>query len=337
MSDMSYWLPLVWAIILGIAVVAYVILDGFDLGLGILFPFAESEEQHDIMMNTVAPFWDGNETWLVMGGVGLLVAFPLAYSIIMPALYLPIIIMLLALVFRGVAFEYRWVAKPSHTVWDAAFAGGSIVATLMQGIVLGGILQGIPVENNAFAGGALDWLRPFPIFIGLALLAGYALLGATWLLVRTEGELADRSRAQAKVLLPVILIAMAVVSLWTPLATEHVAEVWFAWPNILYLSPVPLLTALAAFLCWRGLVTGKELSPFLWAIALFVLGFAGLAISNLPYLVPTSVTLWEAAAPPESQIFILVGTLILLPMILGYTIFNYWTFRGKVRAGEGYH
>lgn len=337
MSDMSYWLPLVWTIILGIAVVAYVILDGFDLGLGILFPFAESEEQHDIMMNTVAPFWDGNETWLVMGGVGLLVAFPLAYSIIMPALYLPIIIMLLALVFRGVAFEYRWVAKPSHTIWDAAFAGGSIVATLMQGIVLGGILQGIPVENNAFAGDAFDWLRPFPIFVGVALLAGYALLGATWLLVRTEGELADRSRAQATVLLPVVLVAMAIISLWTPLAIEHVAKVWFSWPNILYLSPVPLLAALAAFLCWRGLVTGQELTPFLSTIALFLLGFAGLAISNLPYLVPTSVTLWEAAAPPESQIFILVGTLILLPMILGYTIFNYWTFRGKVRAGEGYH
>jgi cytochrome d ubiquinol oxidase subunit II len=198
-------------------------------------------------------------------------------------------------------------------------------------------LQGIPVANNAFAGGAFDWLRPFPIFIGLALIPGYALLGATWLLLRTEGELADRSRAQAKGLLLVVLVAMAIVSLWTPLTSDYIAERWFSWPNILYLSPVPLLTALAAYLCWRGLETGKELTPFLSTIALFLLGFAGLAISNLPYLVPTTVTLWEAAAPPESQIFILVGTLILLPLILGYTIFNYWTFRGKVRPGEGYH
>ncbi|WP_287958545.1 cytochrome d ubiquinol oxidase subunit II [Filomicrobium sp.] len=338
MDDMTYWLPVVWAAILVVAVAAYVILDGFDLGLGILFPFYKTEEHRDVMMNTVAPFWDGNETWLVLGGVGVLVAFPMAYAIIMPAVYLPIIIMLLALIFRGVAFEFRWVAKPDHhSVWDVAFAGGSIVATFAQGVVLGGILQGITVENNAFAGGALDWLRPFPIFIGLALIAGYALLGATWLLMRTEGEVASRAREQAKALLPIVLVAMGIVSLWTPLATEHVAEVWFSWPNILYLSPVPILTAFAAWICWRSLVTGDELTPFIATIALFMLGLIGLGISNIPYLVPPSITFWQAAAPPESQIFTLVGVMIMLPLILGYTIFNYWTFRGKVRPGEGYH
>lgn len=338
MGDETYWLPLVWASILVVAVIAYVILDGFDLGLGILFPFASSEAERDVMMNTVAPFWDGNETWLVLGGVGLLVAFPLAYAIIMPALYLPVIIMLLALIFRGVAFEFRWVAKPDHhSVWDVAFAGGSIVAAFMQGVVLGGILQGIRVENNAYAGGPFDWLQPFPLFTGLALVAGYALLGATWLLLRTEGAIAERARAQAKVLLVVVLVAMAAVSLWTPLVSEHVFERWFSWPNILYLAPVPIVTALAALACWRGLVSGHEATPFLAAIALFLMGFIGLVISNIPYLVPTSVTVWQAAASPSSQLFSLIGTVIMLPLVLGYTIFIYWSFWGKVRPGEGYH
>ena len=337
MTEIEYWLPLVWAGILVVAVALYVILDGFDLGIGILFPFAESEEEHDTMMNSIAPFWDGNETWLVMGGVGLLVAFPLAYAIIMPAVYLPVIIMLLALVFRGVAFEYRFVAKPHHEKWDMAFAGGSIVATFMQGVILGSILQGIKVENNAFAGGAFDWLTPFAIFVGLALVAGYALLGSTWLLFRTEGPIAARAREHAKILLLVLLAAMVIVSIWTPLASEYTRQRWFSWPNILFLAPIPLVTALVAYMAWRGIVRGYEIVPFISTIVIFLLGLAGLAISNVPYLVPNSVTIWQAAAPPESQIFILIGTLILLPMIIGYTVFTYWSFRGKVRPGEGYH
>lgn len=335
--DWAYWLPVIWVGILGAAVVLYVILDGFDLGLGILFPFKPREEDRDVMMNTVAPFWDGNETWLVMGGGGLLVAFPLAYAIIMPALYLPIIIMLLALVFRGVAFEFRWVAKPNHQFWDLAFTGGSIVASFMQGVILGGLIQEITVEDNAFAGGTFDWLAPFPLFVGCAVVIGYALLGATWLIYKTEGEIAVQARERAKMLLPIVLVAMAIVSLWTPLAMERIYDRWFSWPNILYLSPIPILTAIAAFTCWQGLQRGKELSPFLAAICLFLLGLAGLAISNLPYLVPPSITIWQAAAPVSSQLFMLVGTLILLPAVLFYTAFTYWTFRGKVRPGEGYH
>jgi cytochrome d ubiquinol oxidase subunit II len=327
----------VWAGLLGTAVALYVLLDGFDLGIGILFPLSPEEEQRDQMMNSVAPFWDGNETWLILGGGGLLVAFPLAYSIIMPALYLPVVIMLLALVFRGVAFEFRWVAKPRHTLWDAAFSGGSIVAALMQGVILGGLLQGIVVVNGAYAGGSFDWLAPFPLFTGLATVAGYALLGAAWLVMKTEGEVAERARGHARMLLLVLLLAMAVVSVWTPLMFPRIWERWFAWPNILYLSPVPLLTAIAFALCWRGLETRHDTMPFLSAVALFLLGFVGLAISNLPYLVPPSVTIWQAAAHPSSQMFMLVGTLVLLPIILGYTAFVYWTFRGKVRPGEGYH
>jgi cytochrome d ubiquinol oxidase subunit II len=337
MDAINTWLPLVWAATLGAAVALYVILDGFDLGLGILFPVTPAEGDRDVMMNTVAPFWDGNETWLILGGGGLFVAFPLAYGIIMPALYLPVIVMLLALVFRGVAFEFRWVAKPKHALWDQAFAWGSIVATFMQGVILGGLLQGIPVANNAFAGGSFDWLAPFPLFTGLSLVAGYALLGATWLVMKTEGAIAATARARAKVLLGLVLVSMVVISLWTPIAVERIMLRWFSLPNFILLAPIPLLTALAAFICWRGLERGDEVAPFLAAIALFLLGFLGLVVSNAPYMVPPSVTVWQAAAPPSSQIFMLVGVLVMLPVILGYTVFVYWTFRGKVREGEGYH
>lgn len=337
MEAISFWLPVVWAALIGAAVALYVVLDGFDLGIGILFPFEPSEKRRDVMMNSVAPFWDGNETWLILGGGGLLVAFPLAYAVILPGLYLPVIIMLLGLVFRGVAFEFRWAAKPSHRLWDNAFAWGSIVATFMQGVVLGGFLQGIVVENRAFAGGPLDWFAPFPLFSGLALLAGYALLGATWLVMKTEGKLAEQARGWGKRLLILVILFMAIISVWTPLAFERIAERWFGWPNLLYLSPVPLLTAACAAACWYGLSAKRDVLPFVAAIGMFLLGYAGLAISNWPYLVPPSLTIWETAAVPESQIFTLIGVLIMLPIILGYTAFVYWTFRGKVREGEGYH
>ncbi|MEW5919063.1 MAG: cytochrome d ubiquinol oxidase subunit II, partial [Gemmatimonadota bacterium] len=265
------------------------------------------------------------------------VAFPKAYAIIMSGLYLPVIVMLLALVFRGVAFEFRWVAKPNHALWDMAFAGGSIIATFAQGVVLGGLLQELSVTNGAFSGGALDWLTPFSLFCGAALVAGYALLGATWLIFKCEGDLNAWARRKARIALIAVIVAAAVISLWTPLQIPRIAERWFSWPNLLLLSPVPLLTALAAWGCWRGLEAEKPLQPFASAIALFLLGLLGLVISNVPYLVPASVTVWEAAAAPSSQMFMLVGTLLMLPVILGYTVFVYWTFRGKVRAGEGYH
>jgi cytochrome d ubiquinol oxidase subunit II len=337
MDAIIYWLPIVWVVLLGTAVMLYVVLDGFDLGLGILFPLVPEEERRDVMMNSVAPFWDGNETWLILGGGGLLVAFPKAYAIIMPALYLPVIVMLLALVFRGVAFEFRWVAKPKHELWDRAFAWGSIVAAFMQGVILGSLLQGIEVKDGTFAGGALDWLRPFPMFVGLSVVAGCALLGTTWLIMKTEGGIAAMARLLAPRLLMVVLVAMAVVSLWTPIMIPRISDRWFSMPNLLYLSPVPVLTAVAAYVCWRGLGGRSDAVPFLAAISMFLLGFLGLVISNVPYLVPPSMTVWQAAAAPSSQLFMLVGTLLMLPVILGYTVFVYWTFRGKVRIGEGYH
>ncbi|HVT56136.1 MAG TPA: cytochrome d ubiquinol oxidase subunit II [Xanthobacteraceae bacterium] len=335
---MEWYLSLIWASVLGIAVAMYVVLDGFDLGLGILFPFTKSEGERDQMMNSVAPFWDGNETWLVLGGGGMLVAFPKAYAILMPAFYLPVIFMLLGLIFRGVAFEFRWIARTSKGFWNFAFAGGSTLAGFAQGVILGTLVQGVSVENGAYAGGAFDWLTPFSILCGCAVVVGYALLGATWLLIKTEGSVAALARAHAKYLFVLVVLFMAVVSLWTPLAFPRIAERWFSLPNFLFFSPVPIVTALVVYLGWRSLENPRyEILPFLCAIALFFLGYTGLVISNFPYLVPPSLTVWDTSAAPSSQIFMLLGTLFMLPIILGYTGFVYWIFRGKVKEGEGYH
>jgi len=334
---MESYLPVIWAAIIGLAVAMYVILDGFDLGTGILFPFAATERERDQMMNSIAPFWDGNETWLVLGGAGMMVAFPLAYSIILPALYLPVILMLLALVFRGVAFEFRWMGVTSQRHWSFAFVAGSTLAVFCQGLILGGLIQGIKVENDAFAGSAFDWATPFAVLCGLGLLAGYGLLGATWLIMKTEGSVAKRARIEAKLLLLAVLAFMAIVSVWTPVAFERIAVRWFSLPNILFFWWVPAATALVVFAAWRWLEAGREVLPFLATIALFLLGYLGLMISNFPYLVPPSLSIWQTAAAPATQIFMLMGTLVILPIILGYMIFVYWTFRGKLREGEGYH
>lgn len=331
----SELLPLVWALIVGITVALYVVLDGFDLGIGILYPFFLSETDRDRMMDSIAPYWDGNETWLVLGGGGLWVAFPLAYAIILPALYMPLILMLLALIFRGVAFEFRSVAKPFHSIWDVSFAAGSTLAAFFQGVVLGGLLQGIRVENSAFAGGAIDWLSPFSVMCGCALVVGYALLGATWLIMKTGGDLCERARQTAMPLLFGMLGFIALVSIWTPLEFPRIAARWFSLPNFFMLLPLPAATAFTAWLCWYGLRHRKTAQPFISVIMLFLLSYIGLVISNVPYLVPPSITVWQAASTPATQTFMLVGTVILLPIILGYTAFVFWLFRGKVN--EGYH
>jgi cytochrome d ubiquinol oxidase subunit II len=333
---MEFSLPVIWAGLIGTAVALYVVLDGFDLGVGILFPFARNERERDQMMRSIAPFWDGNETWLVLGGGGLWVAFPQAYAIIMPALYIPVIVMLLALIFRGVSFEFRTVSR-SKTWLNVAFASGSTIAAFSQGVVLGGLIQGIQVRDGQFAGGPLDWATPFAFLCGAALIAGYGLLGATWLNMKTTGPVAERARGQAKILLLAVLAFMAAVSLWTPLTEPRIAERWFSLPNFYYLWPVPAVTALLAFGLWRWISKGTDVLPFFAAIGLFLLGYLGLVISNFPYLVPPALTVWDTAAAPESQMFMLIGTLALLPIVLGYIAFVYWLFRGKVREGESYH
>jgi cytochrome d ubiquinol oxidase subunit II len=334
---LEFYLPVIWAVLIAAAVAFYVILDGFDLGIGILFPTARKEPERDQMMNSVAPFWDGNETWLVLGGGGLWVAFPQAYAVIMPAMYLPVIVMLLALIFRGVSFEFRAVSKPNHRLWDVAFFAGSTIAAFAQGVILGALIQGVTVVDGRFGGGAFDWATPFALVCGLGLVAGYALLGADWLIAKTEGAVQERARGQARVLLLAVLAFMAIVSLWTPLGFDRIAERWFGTPQIWFLWPVPIVTAALGWYVWTAVGRQHDFAPFVGTIGLFVLGFLGLAISTFPYLVPPTLTVWDTAAVPDSQIVTLIGVAIMLPIILGYFAFVFWTFRGKVTAGEGYH
>lgn len=328
---------LIWAGLIAFAVMAYVMLDGFDLGVGILFPFVRDEANRDRMVNAIAPVWDGNETWLVLGGGGLFAVFPLAYSIIMPALYAPIITMLLALVFRGVAFEFRWKSQSHRYLWDLAFWMGSLVATFAQGMALGGLVQGIPVNGRAYAGGWWDWLSPFSMMTGLALVIGYALLGSTWLVLKTEDDLQKKAVSFARISGVLLLVMIVVASLWTPFLHEHFKAKWFAWPAMLFVAPVPVLVLIAAAYLFRGLAKQAPLTPYLAANALFFLSYVGLVISFFPYIVPSSVTLWDAAAPDNSLRFLLTGAVVLLPIILAYTGYAYWVFRGKVRETSAYH
>ncbi|ABP79482.1 cytochrome d ubiquinol oxidase subunit II [Streptococcus pneumoniae] len=331
-------LSLIWAVIIIFGIMMYVVMDGFDLGVGILFPFVQDTSDRDVMMNTVAPIWDGNETWLVLGGAGLFAAFPLAYSVVLSALYLPIIFMLMGLIFRGVAFEFRFKAsKQRQHIWDKAFIGGSLAATFFQGVVLGAFISGLPVEGRAYAGGAFDWLTPFSLFCGLALIVAYALLGCTWLMMRTAGELQRRMHDIGIPLVWAVLAVTGIVSLWTPLTHPDIAERWFSMPNLLYFMPVPVLVLLCAFGLLRSIQRYANYTPFLLTLALIFLGYSGLGISLWPNIIPPSVTIWEAAAPPQSQGFTLVGALLILPLILMYTAWSYYVFRGKVSAEDGYH
>ncbi len=330
-------LAFIWAGLIAFAVLTYVVLDGFDLGLGILFPFAKSDRDRDLMMNSVAPVWDGNETWLVLGGGGLFAVFPLAYAIVMPALYIPIIVMLLALVFRGVSFEYRWRTKRWKGVWDFAFFGGSLIAAFSQGIALGALVQGIEVVDRAYAGGWFDWLTPFSVLTGIAVVVGYALLGATWIVLKTDGSLEIQMRRYAFVLGIATLVLISIVSLFTPFQDPIYFERWFNLPGSLWTMIVPVIMFGLVWTFFRGLNDRRSLSPFLSALGFFVVSFVGIGISFYPMMVPPSLTIWEAAAPDSSLAFALVGAVILLPIILAYTAYSYWVFRGKMDPNEGYH
>ncbi len=331
-------LPLLWAIIILFGVMMYVVMDGFDLGIALLFPFVKDTPDRDVMMNTVAPVWDGNETWLVLGGAGLLAAFPLAYSVVLSAFYLPIIFMLLGLIFRGVAFEFRFKASDRNRHWwDKAFVGGSAVATLSQGVVLGAYINGIPVSGRAYAGGALDWLTPFSAFTAVGLGVAYALLGATWLILKTGGALQARVIRLARGLAWALLAVIAAVSIWTPATHAAIAARWFSLPNFYWFSPVPILVVLAFWQLMRSLARRPQYGPFVLTLALVFLGYTGFGISLWPNVLPPSISIWDAAGPPQSLGFALVGALLIIPMILGYTAWGYYVFRGKVDASHGYH
>lgn len=329
-------LTVVWAFIIAFAVFAYVVMDGFDLGIGVLFPTFEVGPERDRAMNSIAPVWDGNETWLVLGGGGLLAAFPLAYAVVLPATYPLIIAMLLGLVFRGVAFEFRWRDPRHRAFWDFAFTAGSIVAAMAQGMTLGALLQGIDIVGRSYDGSWWDWLTPYTLLTGLGTVAGYALLGATWLHWKLDGAVQTHARGLAVKSAIATLLLLGAVSLYTPMLDADYFERWFTMPGLLLTAPVPFLTALVAFALFRGLAAKRELLPFLMALALFALGMAGLGISMWPHVVPPALTIWDAAAPERSQLFMLVGVALTMPLIIAYTAWTYWVFRGKV-GHDGYH
>jgi cytochrome d ubiquinol oxidase subunit II len=326
----------IWTVILGIGVFFYVLLDGFDLGVGMLYGLAPDSRSRNVIMNAIAPIWDGNETWLILGGLGLLGAFPVAFAVIIPAVYFPMLVMLLALVFRGVAFEFRLRDSENKTFWDYAFCYGSGYAAFAQGVVVGSFIQGFKVSNGQFGGTSFSFLTPFTLLTGVGLMVGYALLGAGWLILKTDGEIQAAARRHGRICLVAVLLAIAVVSLSTPMMSPAIATRWFTWPNALFLAPVPLATVLLGRFTWRALSSTAEASPFLGAMALFVVSYLGIAISLFPMIVPYHFTLWEAASSPRTQAFLLVGTLFLLPVILTYSAWSYWVFRGKVRADIGY-
>ena len=336
--DTATWLPVAWYFVIGFGVLMYVLLDGFVLGLGVLAPFAEDEGQLDHMMNTAAPIWDGNETWLVLGGTALLAAFPKAYAILLSALYLPVLVMLLALIFRGVAFEFRFKARRGRRFWGGAFALGSMVAAFAQGVILGALVEGLPLQEGKYLGGAFEWFGPFSMLTGVAVVFGYALLGAGWLILKTGGRLQKMARTVTRPLVLVVAAFMGLVSAWLPFLDSQVMARWFEGGNFWWLAPVPLLALVNAFWLWRAAMReGRDARPFLLTLSFFVLGFTGLVIGIWPNIIPPSLDIWEASSPPSTQVFTLVGLAVMLPIILGYTAWSYSVFKGKVQADAGYH
>lgn len=335
--DTSTILPVVWFFIIGFGVMMYVLMDGFVLGIGILAPFSENEQQLDHMMNTAAPIWDGNETWLVLGGVGLFAAFPAAYAVMLSGLYLPVLLMLVALILRGVSFEFRFKAHTSKRLWGVCFASGSIAAAFAQGLILGAVIEGMPLQEGKYVGGPFDWFSPFSMLTGVAVMFGYALLGSTWLILKTEGALQDVAYFLTRPLVAVVVAFMGLVSAWLPFLSSQVMARWFDSGNFIWLSPIPLLALVNAVALWRAVMRRAEVAPFVLALSFFVLGFIGLVIGIWPNLLPPSMSIWDAAAAPSSQSFVLVGAIIIIPTVLGYTYWSYTVFRGKVAADAGYH
>lgn len=331
--DQPFDLVIIWAGIIGFTVMMYVLMDGFDLGQGILYPFAPDDHARDIMMNSVAPIWDGNETWLVLGGTGLLAAFPLVYSVLLPALYIGVFLMLAGLIFRGVAFEFRFKANSTRYIWDWAFAGGSFVAAFAQGAVVGAYVQGFETNNLVYVGGALDWLTPFSVVTGFGLVAGYALLGSTWLIMKTEGELQQWAYKITPILLIIVLAVFALISVYTPFVDHDVLNRWFNGVSIIWL--LPILALLCALWLFRAVKKQQEGQPFVASMGLFLFTYLGLLASKWPYIVPPDYTLWDAASAYESQLFLLLGALFVIPIIISYLAWSYWVFRGKVKGG--YH
>ncbi|WP_377115023.1 cytochrome d ubiquinol oxidase subunit II [Pseudoalteromonas sp. M58] len=332
--EQPFDLTIIWAGIIGFGIMMYVLMDGFDLGQGILFPFAPNEKARDKMMNSVAPVWDGNETWLVLGGAGLLAAFPLVYSVFLPALYIGVFLLLAGLIFRGVAFEFRFKAKTSKHLWSWSFSVGSIVASFAQGAVVGAYIQGFETEGFVYSGGPLDWLSVFTILTGLGLVVGYALLGSTWLIMKTDGEVQEWAYKITPKLLVVFLVMFAIVCVYTPYIDDSVMSRWFDEISLLWI--IPVLVIYCAYVVYRSVKKQSDGMPFVATMGIFLFSYIGLLASKWPYIVPPKFTIWDAASSYNSQLFLLIGFLFVIPIVLGYTSWSYWVFRGKVKD-TGYH
>ncbi len=329
---------LIWFGIIGLGILIYVVLDGFDLGIGILFPFVKGKEERDAMMNTVAPVWDGNETWMVLGGAGLYGAFPLVYSTVLSALYLPITLMALALIFRGVSFEFRFKATKTQKFWDYAFICGSILSSFLQGVILGAVIQGIETHNGIYSGGTFDWLTPFSLFVGFAVVVMYATLGCAWLIYKTADDLQQTMYRLMPKMTAILFIVFIVVLAVSPMVDANFATRWFDMPNVIYFIIMVVLTFICFGMVFKSCQQKNEVKPFVYTITLMLLAFIGFVLSLFPYIIPPSIDIWQASAPRSSQMFALVGALIFIPIIIAYTILSYWVFRDKVRVGdEGYH
>lgn len=328
-------LPLIFFLLLGLIVLVYVVLDGFDLGIGILFPFTSDEKERDVMMNSIAPVWDGNETWLVFGGAMLYGAFPKVYGLLLPVLYMPIMLMLIGLIFRGVSFEFRFKAKKSKPIWNWSFAISSVVATFFQGVILGAFVQGFSMEGASLSPAKLTWLTPFSLCTGVALICGYALLGASWMIIKSKGLLQTKMIHYARGLLVLVSMFLIFVSIWTPLHSREIFERWYTFPNIVYLSPLPLIAVFCIYKIWQNLNKKSEYKPFYYTIIVFLCAYLGIGVSVYPYLIPNKITIWQAAAPDSTLMFILIGVAVMLPILLAYTLYAYHLFKGK--ASENYH
>lgn len=325
-GDPAVWLPFTFAALMGVSILVYVVLDGFDLGVGVLFPFATDDEK-DMMVASIGPFWDANETWLVLAIGLLLVAFPTAHGTILTALYLPVAIMLIGLILRGVAFEFRVKAPTPHkATWNWLFFLGSLMTALSQGFMLGKYVMGLESTLGTWT---------FAMITAVFLTVAYSFIGACWLILKTETTLQAKAVAWARGGIWGLVLGLAAISLATPLVSPRIFDKWFAFPELLWLAPFPLLSALVVGLLWRALQRlpnpqdAGARSPFVYAIALFCLAFGGLAYSFYPYVVPEKLTIYEAASAPESLFIILIGAVVVIPMIGGYTALAYTVFRGK--------
>lgn len=329
---------LIWFVIIVFATLMYVIMDGFDLGIGILFLFNKKLNERNIMINTIAPVWDGNETWLVLGGAGLYGAFPLAYSVITEALSIPLTAMLIGLIFRGVAFEFRFKAISKHRkFWDQAFMYGSLLSTFCQGVVIGNFIYGFKVMDRAYAGSIMNWISPFTIFCGFGLIVAYMLLGSTWLIIKTENVLYDKMLKTTKFLIKLLILIIIIISVWTPLINKVILHRWFDLPNLLWLSIIPVMLFVFTFNILSAIRNKPRYLPFILTLSILFLGLLGLGISIWPNIIPPSISIWEAASPIQSQSFMLIGSLLIIPIILSYTFWNYYIFCGKIQDHENFH